>query len=122
MLPDTDVWYACPTCKSIYEFLHHHVRPPTEPRCEVCQQTLPIADGDDWLTYRRIRSRDPRPKAEIGIKPRSVCFDPKIRQNRAWSLDGKTLLKPGLDSAEQPEPHLVVIACERDHETHPAMA
>jgi hypothetical protein len=34
----------------------------------------------------------------------------------------KPRLQPGLDSAEQPEPHLVVIARERDHETHPAMA
>jgi len=38
------------------------------------------------------------------------------------AADGETLLKSGLDSAEQSEPHLVVIVRERDHETHPAMA
>src|ERR1700731_1266429 len=37
-------------------------------------------------------------------------------------VTAKRRLQLGLDSAEQPEPHLVVIARERDHETHPAMA
>jgi Benzoate membrane transport protein len=40
----------------------------------------------------------------------------------AYFCDAKRRLQPGLDSAEQPEPHLVVIARERDHETRPAMA
>ena len=31
-------------------------------------------------------------------------------------------LQPGLDSPEQPEAHLAVIARERDHETHPPVA
>jgi hypothetical protein len=31
-------------------------------------------------------------------------------------------LPPGLDSPEQPEAHLAVIARERDHETHPPVA
>jgi hypothetical protein len=26
------------------------------------------------------------PKADIGIKPRSVCFDPNSGQNRAWDF------------------------------------
>lgn len=50
---DSDILYACPICKTIYEMSCHHVRPPVEPRCEVCQDNLPIAEGDDWLTYRR---------------------------------------------------------------------
>src|ERR1700722_2199923 len=37
-------------------------------------------------------------------------------------VTAKRRLQLGLDSAEQPEPHLLVIARERDHETHPAMA
>ncbi len=26
-----------------------------EPHYEVCQQALPLADGDEWLTYRGMR-------------------------------------------------------------------
>ena len=48
---------ACPICHTIYEVVRHHVRPPAEPVCETCQQALPVADGNDWLTYRLIRSR-----------------------------------------------------------------
>jgi hypothetical protein len=47
---------ACPICHTIYEIVRHHVRPPAEPVCETCQQVLPVADGNDWLTYRVIRS------------------------------------------------------------------
>jgi hypothetical protein len=47
---------VCPTCKTVYEVIRHHVRPPADPVCETCQQTLPVADGNDWLTYRVIRS------------------------------------------------------------------
>ncbi len=50
---DTEVLYACPSCKTIYESVRHHLRPAVEPRCEICQQALPLADEDDWLTYRR---------------------------------------------------------------------
>jgi hypothetical protein len=48
---------ACPICQTVYEIVRHHVRPPAEPVCETCQQVLPVADGDDGLTYRVIRSR-----------------------------------------------------------------
>jgi hypothetical protein len=48
---------ACPICHTVYEIVRHHVRPPADPVCETCQQTLPIADGNDWLTYRIIRPR-----------------------------------------------------------------
>ena len=48
---------VCPICKAVYEVVRHHVRPPADPVCEACQQTLPVADGEDWLTYRVIRSR-----------------------------------------------------------------
>jgi hypothetical protein len=50
----TDLLYPCPKCKTIYEIARHHVRPAVEPLCEVCQEALPVADGDDWLTYRRV--------------------------------------------------------------------
>jgi hypothetical protein len=50
---------------------------------------------------------------------RRVCFP--IRTLGIF-VTVKQRLQPGLDSAEQAEPHLVVIACERDHEAHPAMA
>ena len=52
-----DFLYFCPTCKTIYEVVRHHVRPPTEPICERCQRDLPIAEEGDWLTYRRTRPR-----------------------------------------------------------------
>jgi hypothetical protein len=55
--PDTDMLYACPTCKQIYQIVHHHLRPPAEPRCEICRQALPLADEADWLTYQRVNSR-----------------------------------------------------------------
>jgi len=45
---------------------------------------------------------------------RSYCPEPIFCR-------GETL-QPRLDGAEQPKPHLGVIACERDHETRPAMA
>ena len=48
---------VCPTCKTVYEVVRQHVRPPADPVCETCQQALPVADGDDWLTYQVIRSR-----------------------------------------------------------------
>jgi predicted Zn finger-like uncharacterized protein len=50
---------VCPTCKTVYEVVRHHIRPPADPVCETCQQTLPVADGNDWLTYLVIRT--PRP-------------------------------------------------------------
>ncbi len=55
-----DLLYPCPKCKAVYEIDRHHVRPPAEPHCEVCQQALPSADGDDWLTYRRVSPRSER--------------------------------------------------------------
>jgi hypothetical protein len=48
---------ACPICHTIYEVVRHRLRPPAEPVCEICQRALPVADGNDWLTYRIIRSR-----------------------------------------------------------------
>ena len=51
--------YACPKCKMVYEIERHHVRPPAEPHCEPCQQPLPVADGDAWLTYTSVRCRPP---------------------------------------------------------------
>jgi predicted Zn finger-like uncharacterized protein len=48
---------VCPSCKTVYEVVRHHVRPPGDPVCETCQQILPVADGNDWLTYQIIRSR-----------------------------------------------------------------
>ena len=50
-----DVLYFCPICKTVYEIVRHHIRPPAEPVCEGCQQELPIADDGDWLTYQRTR-------------------------------------------------------------------
>lgn len=50
----TDLLYPCPKCKTIYEIDRHHVRPAVEPVCEACQEALPLADGDDWLTYQRV--------------------------------------------------------------------
>ena len=55
----TDILYACPTCKGIYQIVRHHLPPPTEPRCEICRQALPLADEADWLTYQLINSRRP---------------------------------------------------------------
>jgi hypothetical protein len=53
-----DFLYFCPTCKAIYEIVHHRVRPPMEPVCDGCRQDLPIADDNgDWLTYRRMGRR-----------------------------------------------------------------
>ena len=57
-MDDLDV-IACSVCKTIYEIERHHVRPAFEPKCEACGHDLPIAEGDKWLTYKRIR-----PKAE----------------------------------------------------------
>ena len=48
---------ACSICHTVYEIVRHHVRPPAEPVCETCQKALPVANGNDWLTYRIIRSR-----------------------------------------------------------------
>jgi hypothetical protein len=48
---------VCPICKTVYEVVRNHVRLPADPVCETCQRTLPVADGDDWLTYQLIRSR-----------------------------------------------------------------
>jgi hypothetical protein len=48
---------VCPSCKTVYELVRHHIRPPADPVCEACQQALPVADGNDWLTYRAIPSR-----------------------------------------------------------------
>ncbi len=48
---------ACPICKTVYEVARHHVRPAADPVCETCHQTLPVADGNDWLTYQVVRSR-----------------------------------------------------------------
>jgi hypothetical protein len=52
-----DYLIFCPACKTVYEIERHHVRPLDEPVCETCQQPLPVADGNDWLTYRIIRSQ-----------------------------------------------------------------
>jgi hypothetical protein len=59
--------FCCPTCKTVYEIEPHHVRPPAEPVCETCQRALPVADGNDWLTYRIIRSQF----VHVNRKPRS---------------------------------------------------
>ena len=48
-----DFLYFCPNCKTIYEIVHHRIRPPAEPICEGCQQMLPVAEDGEWLTYRR---------------------------------------------------------------------
>ena len=56
-MADSDLLYPCSACRTIYEVVRHHVRPPADPLCEVCQQAFPFADGDDWLTYRRVVSR-----------------------------------------------------------------
>ena len=55
---------------------------------------------------------------------RDVCMSVAIVPTNAdvAYFCAKRRLQSGLDSVEQPEPHLVVIARERDHETHPAMA
>ena len=53
-MADTGVLYPCSACRTIYKVVHHHVRPPADPHCEVCQEALPMADGDDWLTYQRV--------------------------------------------------------------------
>jgi len=53
----SDVLYFCPTCKTIYEIVRHHIRPLAEPVCERCQQDLPVAEDGEWLTYRRTRPR-----------------------------------------------------------------
>ena len=42
------------------------MRPPAEPRCEECGEPFPVADGDDWLTYRRVS-----PRSNWGLKQRS---------------------------------------------------
>jgi predicted SprT family Zn-dependent metalloprotease len=52
-----DFLFFCPTCKTIYEIVRHHVRPPAGPICELCQQDLPLADDGEWLTYLRTRPR-----------------------------------------------------------------
>jgi uncharacterized protein YbaR (Trm112 family) len=52
-----DLLCACPKCKMVYEIVRHHVRPATEPYCEACQQAFPVADADDWLTYRRVSTK-----------------------------------------------------------------
>jgi hypothetical protein len=52
-----DLLCFCPTCKTIYEIDRHHIRPPTEPVCEECDQDLPVADDGEWLTYRRTGPR-----------------------------------------------------------------
>lgn len=52
-----DILYPCPNCKTLYEIYRHHVRPAAEPLCECCHQALPVADGDDWLTYSRVSPR-----------------------------------------------------------------
>jgi len=58
----------------------------------------------------------------LGVK-RTYKYELQPPQaRRLVQLTVKSRLQSRLDSAEQPEPHLVVIACERDHETHPAMA
>jgi hypothetical protein len=40
-------------CNTSYEVAH--VR-PAEPVYETCQEALPVADGDAWLTYRLVPS------------------------------------------------------------------
>jgi predicted Zn finger-like uncharacterized protein len=62
-----DFLIFCPACKTVYEIERHHVRPLAEPVCETCQQALPVADGNDWLTYRIIRSQF----VHVSRKPRS---------------------------------------------------
>ena len=53
----SDPLYFCPTCKTIYEIVRHRIRPPVEPVCTTCQQDLPVAEDDCWLTYRRTLPR-----------------------------------------------------------------
>jgi hypothetical protein len=52
----TEVLYSCPTCKTIFQIVRNHIRPPAEPLCDLCRHPLPLAEGDDWLTYRLIRA------------------------------------------------------------------
>jgi hypothetical protein len=76
---------VCPTCKTIYEVVRHHIRPPADPVCETCQQTLPVADNNDWLTYHVRRSGEPRGQTRSarmrrgGLRPTSptcLSFEP----------------------------------------------
>ena len=71
----TDLLYPCPTCKTIYEIVRHHVRPPAEPICEICQRALALADGDDWLTARRFERTEER---ALSSRPAAL-----------WSVEGK---------------------------------
>jgi hypothetical protein len=52
----TEVLYYCAICKTIFEIVRNHIRPPSEPLCDVCQHPLPLAEGDDWLSYRLVRA------------------------------------------------------------------
>jgi len=52
-----DLLYFCPTSKTIHEMVRHRVHPPSEPVGEACQQDLPVADDNDWLTYRQMLPR-----------------------------------------------------------------
>jgi hypothetical protein len=52
----SDIVCSCPTCKTIFEIVRNHIRPPGEPLCDVCQHPLPLAEGSEWLTYRLVRA------------------------------------------------------------------
>ena len=53
-------------------------------------------------------------------RPRETA---RLANRRLGNIEpDETWLQPGLDSPEQPEAHLAVIARERDHETHPPVA
>ena len=58
-----------------------------------------------------VRNRDSRDQEQRAAMPPD---GPSVAQNPK--------LKLGHDSPEQPETHLIVIARQRDHETHPAVA
>jgi len=78
---------ACPTCQTVYEVVRQHVRPPADPVCETCQQALPVADGNDWLTYQLIRSK---PKLYQGLvqyaKVKAFCSALAARSNTSSGI------------------------------------
>ena len=76
---------VCPTCKTVYEVVRQHVRPPADPTCETCQQALPVADGNDWLTYQLIRSRahvsaSSEPSGQVAQQGRGAADRGQYRQ------------------------------------------
>ena len=86
-MPDamTDLLYICPECRTVYEVARNRVRPADEPHREVCQHALPVADGDDWLTYRKIHARCDRRRSPPpwSVEEASACFIVKDYECRA---------------------------------------